>query len=147
MVPDKHWPQMIYEKNHYDDVEFLTEDEKIYSTFGYNDGPSILTPLLPAEPPEYNEGELFYRYTETFKEFYTSGAKAGTIYSPIGTNPETELYLTGTSPSGIEYNESNLYGYVYKGTEEITIKNALTGIATSDSFGAYPKDGLSGDGY
>ena len=137
---------MIYETQHYDGVEYLREDEKIYSDFGYDDGESILTKTLPAEPPAYEEGQSFYRFINSYREYYTT-VRAGSIYVPVGTDPETELYLTDLEPSGIDYDESNLYGYSYIGEEEVSNKNIFLGVETSDSFGAYPKDGIYTDDY
>lgn len=146
MVPTTHWPQMIYEDTHYDDIEYLREDEKIYSDFGYDDGESILTHTLPAEPPAYEEGQSFYRFIAYYKEYYAT-VKAGSIFVPVGTDPEEELYLTDLEPSGIKYDETNLYGYSYEGEVEVDNKNILVGVETSPDFGAYPKDGKYSDDY
>jgi len=145
-VPTSHWPQMIYSKDHFDDVEYVKEKDAHYSTFGYEDGESILANYLPEVPPEYAEGENFYRFIKTIKEYYTTSF-AGTIYVPIGTNPEEKLYLTNLEPSEIEYQETNLYGYKYMGTENVVNKNMIVDVVTSEDFGSYPKDGLYSDGF
>lgn len=143
-VPDKHWPQMLYEKKKYDDVEQVHNTEMIYPEFGYYPPAHEMLPDSTLDTLE--EGVHFYRYVGK-QRVYHSTVKAATIYLPIGADIE-ELNLTAyNTEDPIELDESNLYGYKYLGQEEVTNKNALTSIATSEDFGAYPKDGLSTDGY
>ena len=142
LVPDKHWPQMLYENKRYKDVEVVSSDEMTYPNLGY------YPPKEEILPDNFKpEADAIYRYIGDINEYYST-VKAGTIYLPTGTDIEEYLMLTAYDRKYENNNiETNPYGYRYLGQEEVTNKNALVRVVTSEDFGAYPKDGLLTDGF
>ena len=144
-VPTQHWPQMLYENKRYDDVELVSSDDMDYPELGYYPPKEEMLP--DNFKTELEEGQAIYRYIGNINEYYST-VKAGSIYLPSGTDIEEELLLTPYDEKCENYNiETNPYGYEYIGEEEVVNKNALTSVATSTDFGAYPKDGVYNDNY
>ena len=145
LVPNKHWPQMLYEDKRYKDVEIVSSDEMTYPNLGYYPPKEEMLP--DNFKTELEEGQAIYRYIGFINEYYST-VKAGSIYLPAGADIEEELYLT---PYDIkcenDYIETNPYGYKYIGEVDYVNKNMLLRVATSTDFGAYPKDGPLLDGY
>lgn len=144
-VPTQHWPQMLYENKRYDDVELVSSDDMDYPELGYYPPKEEMLP--DNFKTEIEEGQAIYRYIGNINEYYST-VKAGSIYLPSGTDIEEELLLTPYDEKCENYNiETNPYGYEYIGEEEVVNRNALTSVATSTDFGAYPKDGVYNDNY
>lgn len=144
-VPQQHWPQMLYEDTRYDDVELVTDFEKIYPDFGYY--PPGIEMLPDNFQTEIEEGASIYRYIGNINEYYAT-SPAGEIYLTPGADIEQELLLTKYDEPAENNNiETNPYGYQYIGEVDYINKNKLDHVETSTDFGAYPKDGVLQDGY
>lgn len=144
-VPQQHWPQMLYEDTRYDDVELVTDFEKIYPDFGYY--PPGIEMLPDNFQTEIEEGASIYRYIGNINEYYAT-SPAGEIYLTPGADIEQELLLTKYDEPAENNNiETNPYGYQYIGEVDYINKNKLDHVETSTDFGAYPKDGMLQDGY
>lgn len=145
LVPAAHWPEMLYKNKRYKNVEIVSSDEMTYPNLGYYPPKEEMLP--DNFKTELEEGQAIYRYIGDINEYYST-VKAGTIYLPVGTDIEEYLMLSQYDIKCENENiETNPYGYDYLGEEEVVNKNALMRVATSEDFGAYPKDGLASDGF
>lgn len=149
LVPVKHWPEMLFNNIHYDDMP-LHEFPK--------NGPDAPYPELGYYPPkrELLEDPItdptydgkFYRHVEDTHTYFST-EKAGEIYTDLGFNVETGLYLTSVETiTNPYYFDTNCFSYEYAGTQMLVQKGRVLDRRISDTdFKKYPKGGIAEDGY